>query len=689
MTSDQANEIYNSLNQQTFWQMQFILAQKALTIKFKDINLKYLLLLTGDSELLWDDPSNIWLGAGTKENPGKNKVGEILTQLRLNFSQENINFPQVQDKKEIFNFMTKDPFMESWIKMRVMDMCSNVYKCKKYLSNNGQEQQIDARFVKTVLDIILLPCAPIIEMGNRIKIQVPEFFTNLVYSCKGIPTVSKNYQDELKSIQEDIQKADEMYLGINRPQKDWKIMDFLKKQIYNYKKFLESNPSEDEKNDFFESQKILASSIIPGNLFPFSLAQDPSKIYQHISTNTIESKQRDEWEKLLEDINRPKYSSEQIKQKLQDLQNFTIDTNTYIKSLKEEEIKELKSSSKDPKLLKKDIKLIEDKYKNYTLSPFDKIQINKLQTEQKDKQIKEIYRSQLSKKEKNKRMNELRNKQSKDLQIHYGINITKSKEEKIQHKKYIQELQEKLYEINRKRKEELTYIEFSIQEISKIYWNTMVSMIVFLIDHTKQTNEQDIRQIIASIEMLNSEKTSCISVPNLNNQTDNCIASALSNLLIGIKKFKYQYAEQIPFSKSDIDLATSIIIDQDISDDIDKPIESVDEFQENIPDENESINSDNENQDYEVEDEIDLEDNDEPNDEMNAEFGVKKLTKLPKFKSDIEQINMILLNINQNQPISNLNLLSNYFMEMINKIKTFKMSKMIKQNRINFFATLR
>jgi hypothetical protein len=306
----------------------------------------------------------------------------------------------------------------------------------------------------------------------------------------------------------------------------------------------------------------------------------------------------------------------------------------------------------------------------------------------------EILRKKLSEKERNKKLAELTEKQNQDRLAYYGLQpVKKSRDETAKYQKEMDNYKEQLLRINQKVKSIIRERTDVIERIAEVYWTRIVSMIVFLIDHIKDANEQDIRKVIASVEMLNSDAKTCEFSHNnntaaLTDESENCIASAITNLLVGIQAFKSQYGEDIPFDTPDIDLAVSIILDKDVSDEKigDKPEDVLSNVGDDVLDEIEmesSKVSDLDNNDYS--DELFSEDEDERS--GSAEFGMAK-KKLAKVNMGIEGVKIILRSI-AGKDIRNLDSLARYFMNTITTIKTYKMSDRVKQNRINFFATIR
>jgi hypothetical protein len=252
---------------------------------------------------------------------------------------------------------------------------------------------------------------------------------------------------------------------------------------------------------------------------------------------------------------------------------------------------------------------------------------------------------------------------------------------------------ERLLRINQKVKSIIREKTDVVEKIAEVYWTRIVAMLVFLIDHIKDADEQDIRKVIASLEMLNSRVTTCEfshggNISNLDDEGDNCIASAITNLLVGINTFKSQYGEDIPFDTTDIDLATSIILNKDISDEKvgDEPEDSID-IGDDIISRESSNNLSEKDDDGDYGDDF-LEEDDEGGDrEGSFEFGMGK-KKVRSINTGIEGIKIILRSI-AGKDIPNLDSLARYFMNTITTIKTYKMSDKVKQNRINFFSTIR
>jgi len=748
---NKANEVYNKENIQTHKELEETFAKIAMRKKFEDTNLRILLLLTGNAELLWDDPSDIFLGAGTKDVAGSNIVGKILMEIRSTIT--NIPFPIIGDTGTVVRFMTKDPFMESWINMRVMDMCNTVYKFKQYLYNvDNQDEEIDPNFTTFILDKVFQPCSTLVAMSKNVDIPVPEFFINLISTCQGMSVqITKEYEEEFNRINNEKEQLENVFHNIQKEvvvKKEFDIIEFAKRQANEMDKFLLKNPSAEEKEEFMRKQEALAEKVRLSERIDMQLEKDNRPVKKDMS---FEEKQRREWKQFLDTVNESKLSKEEIKKELDKLKNEqdaervapvdrenrenilrkqqeqdklrllgTIsiteeDADKRLEKLEEDyrrlehtdaataryeeqkgKLLDLKAQAQEVhrrvELLEKEHsrerkKLRKIKDKNLGLYVFEKMELASIHAKARNELLEKLTEPKLSINDRKKKTDEFAKKQEAERARFYKKEqIKRTREEVIKYEQDMKDIRERLMNINGKKKKTILMRDLAIQDLSKIYWSRIVAMVMFLIQHIKNSNEQDIRRAIASIEMLNSEKFSCENAgANFDNDTDNCIASALSNLLIGIQSFKYQYGEHIPFGTYDIDLAGSIILNQDISDkQIDEAVpENADvDFDDGKYEDDFAVEQSEEEREGGIYDDEEIVS--EEREDNVASFGMKRIQP----NNNIEQIKIIIREIVQ-KDLENIDVLAKYFMGMINTIKTYKMSARVKQNRVNFFATLR
>ena len=141
--------------------------------------------MTGNRKIIWNDPNSFFLGYGTADNRGENKLGELLDKIREDIKRENITEKTI-DVNSISNFIINDEFMYNWALMRMKDMCNTVFKMKKYLKTSAkQDETIDPKFIDIIINNIYKPLSsniPLIETD----IITPDIFISDVLRCKGL-----------------------------------------------------------------------------------------------------------------------------------------------------------------------------------------------------------------------------------------------------------------------------------------------------------------------------------------------------------------------------------------------------------------------------------------------------------------------------------------------------------------------
>lgn len=584
MSPDEANQVYNKRNIESHRELMETYARIAMKTKFENILLGRRLLLTGNRELVWNDPNDTLLGTGTRKTPGENVGGKILMDIRNSIIENpkpyNLDLKLTESPMRIF----KEPFLNSWMKMRLEDMCTVVYKMKQYLSIVGnQEEDIDGNFVRHVLNSIYPSCIPNEDDSN--PIPVPEDFVRMIKDCKGLSKkLSKDYNKELRDIQKEMNDYDNVFWD-RKEQKNVK-----KQETDEYKKIL-----------------------------------------------TFDENQRKEWQDFLIENNKPKLPWADIYQRI----------------------------AKQKRLHEKDLQKIVDKKKR-----------KEVESEQKN-ELQNLWSELTSLDERNRRMDAFRLKQDAQMAEYYGWKTqVKSKEQLAQRQEVIKNFKERIAQINRNKKDEEKHIQFNITDVAQAYWDRIVYMFRVISSIPGQTSF-NAEKLIINAEHLTSQEAICNNIQNLDDEQDNCIASALSNILIAIETFKYQYQEDIPFGINDIDLAMDIILTRDLK----EPKSEDEDFKE----ERELIDEEAEDDMIGGEDE-DHQSYDYGDDEEFgfARFGMEK----PDDRTEI--IRMILSEIPKKRkdlPIKDS--MVNHFNNAIAIVKNSKLPDVIKTNRINFFATLR
>jgi len=264
-------------------------------------------------------------------------------------------------------------------------------------------------------------------------------------------------------------------------------------------------------------------------------------------------------------------------------------------------------------------------------------------------------------------------------------------------------------------------------EINTLLWKRIVIMIYFVLKYVPKFN--NVKNVLTKLELITSRKANCVKV--INNNLDNCIISAIVNIIKGLVEVNNLYDYEVKFEKIDIVTAINIILNRkeiklkDVGKDMFSNIEGEDktgltdiDFTQDLT----TIGDMNEGEepgyisDYDVyaEGEDDSEDEDKyanygyeeednsiEKEDMDNEDGMESKTfnKPIKFKEEQDKldrkrfekqknINKISLFLDSNGFISKDNkLLAEYIFDSVNIIKNYKMSYKVKMNRINFFAT--
>lgn len=249
------------------------------------------------------------------------------------------------------------------------------------------------------------------------------------------------------------------------------------------------------------------------------------------------------------------------------------------------------------------------------------------------------------------------------------------------------------------------------EDIVEILWKRIAVMIYFMIEFSKDKGIQNIRAIIAKLEMLVSKGNKCVRI--LDNELDNCIASALINIISGLAEFNSKYSSSNIINKIDVETAASIIVNRDIANEIEDMVPNlvVEEEDEmklmDDPQIFETIDEDEED-DQEVfgfgdDDFAQLSDDEGSPGEKLLSLKELRGTTAPKpvptkFKVNkivigtmdtTKQLNNIQDLFSAMDGIKHVEDIENVMLSAIETIKNLRMSAVLKNNRINFFATQR
>lgn len=198
-----------------------------------------------------------------------------------------------------------------------------------------------------------------------------------------------------------------------------------------------------------------------------------------------------------------------------------------------------------------------------------------------------------------------------------------------------------------------SYVSDSVIEI---FWNRIVVMIYYLLKFMKQRGDEEeigkMKNILATITNLVSEEKKCEKVSDYGVE-DNCIVSALVNLLERISAFNEKSGNRPDISNVDVGLAASIILNRDVMESVREVDDLLDDFG------------------MDLEDELDQEEREvEGYDEYEGDSS-------PYISEHLKSLDHV----------SNPREIESVIKETIDLIKTGNINKQVKRNRINFFAT--
>ena len=251
------------------------------------------------------------------------------------------------------------------------------------------------------------------------------------------------------------------------------------------------------------------------------------------------------------------------------------------------------------------------------------------------------------------------------------------------------------------------------EEIIDVIWKRIAVLLYLILNVATHQQIFDIRMIIVqSEEILSDIDSPCLEQDLLSNPKDNCILSALINVITGLRTFNIKSQLPVNITEVDITAASNIIMGKDISDDITKNIVEGDDSEDQTilktTDTEDSIlpfvhNPDEEqgDDDEDVDDEgdyPDLIDFGDEDDDGGSKFPTKKLETMlyPKMsQAPSKTIESHLVNI-FGKDVENPQQISKLLTGAVNTIKTVKLvsrsedkNDNLKSNRINFFATQR
>jgi hypothetical protein len=144
-------------------------AKMALDIKFDNIELQNILLLTGASKILYTDQTDAVLGTGPDEQ-GMNFTGTYLMELRDNIKKYKVKEGDfLAYITDIAEAQAKIPGLKNWVLSRIRDAITSASKVRNYLVSLGiSGVSLDKKLAVYVIQTLYDPCKNISFAGKEI-----------------------------------------------------------------------------------------------------------------------------------------------------------------------------------------------------------------------------------------------------------------------------------------------------------------------------------------------------------------------------------------------------------------------------------------------------------------------------------------------------------------------------------------
>jgi predicted NAD-dependent protein-ADP-ribosyltransferase YbiA (DUF1768 family) len=187
-------------------------AKIAIDKKFQNKLIQDILLTTGNSKIIWNDPNDVILGM-VKGN-GENFVGEYMMKIRNDIKQST----EKDLKREIawskvIEIIETDSFINEWIKLRVKELIMNAHImascCKSTISSD---------FIKIIIEELYDKCSIISSHLDVMPDIVPRYFMDIVKSFSIEKKVENDgeekrvYKKVMINVKEDVAKTIWQYI---------------------------------------------------------------------------------------------------------------------------------------------------------------------------------------------------------------------------------------------------------------------------------------------------------------------------------------------------------------------------------------------------------------------------------------------------------------------------------------------
>lgn len=231
-------------------------------------------------------------------------------------------------------------------------------------------------------------------------------------------------------------------------------------------------------------------------------------------------------------------------------------------------------------------------------------------------------------------------------------------------------------------------------DICNAIWKHMAIMLLFLIEVIDDSSSQNLTKILSQIQYLTSSTQNCPSLSGELNNFENCTLIALINIVKNLNKFNQLYSYSSKIEKLDIEAAVSILLGNDHYNNL----EMKNFIQHNLDDLTESLETDEiekEKHDSEATILMMPDDVEDVYDEDEEDEITEYTTQLDAFMPSVEEFKMGVISLRSileeelNITEDHFEVIKKYFFSGVNFIMgSTAISKIVKQNRINFFSNL-
>lgn len=511
-----ADSIFQSNLKRTHEIMSVILLLKGVAVKFKNIELQKILILSRSGNINYYDKQDSFLG---KE--GSNIMSFILTSLRTDIQSRKITINTASINEQLTSKMNQD-----WSTHIIQDMCTIVYRMKYFLNSN-----IDVNFVETVMSNLYNFYR--IEQFNIPK--YPAFVKYIVQECYGM----------------------EFYY----PEKEIKQIEQLEKQI---EKANDDRRQDRKKIDLFNEnvdEKGRSMYFDPTKLFP-----EYKRNYENIIA--LENK-------LYKTEFNPESKRFKRLYKVVMINGKQKKVPIYNEKLRKEDIQKIIDIIGN--LTRANIKILENTIHG-SEPVVDKHKIfdaKKLELEEKLQRFIDSGASITDIQfEHHKMLDELRKTAEQLFNLNRPVI---SEEQENLYKKFISSKKEEIKHIKEGIKVKKQIHDRNIEAITMVYWKYLYNLAIHLVKTMRRNNDIDgVTYVDFGKAISNFENPSISNNCEKffeNDDEMNCIANALINILVGIQNIKNKMVISNEISSSneglsnlsnDLTLASNILVDLSI-----------------------------------------------------------------------------------------------------------------------------